>query len=191
MQRRGFTLIELLIVTAAFSVIFLVATTVYSRSFQQQKHILATQRNSSDARYLMETIARAARIGTIYYPYYGVTDTTTATDSPLRTAQTSLAVANEDGTINCFLLSAGKIKLSTSTSQVCDAATAVDITPTDVTITGFYAYMMPTTNPFQTTAPAVDVQPHVTLQLRTQVTQGREVISSTLNTTVTSRLYKR
>lgn len=66
----GFTLIELLIVAAIFSTAALMATTVFSNIQTRQRQIQGQQRVTSDGRYVMESIARSVRTGSINYAIY-------------------------------------------------------------------------------------------------------------------------
>src|SRR5689334_4987371 len=97
MKRAGFTLVELLIVAAGFAVIFLVATTVYANATRNQRLVSSTQRVSSDARYIIETLAREARTKTFDYSFY---DNSPATPVAGIDAgdNTVLAVQDGDGT---------------------------------------------------------------------------------------------
>lgn len=246
-MRRGFTLVELMIVTAAFAVVFLVATTVYTRAFRDQRATQSRQRNTSDNRYLIETITRAIRTGSIDYAFYETLDGNGV--ETISAPHHQLALRTSTGATTCFGFD-GTSKLRTRST--CDATradiptTATDITPADVTITQLTILIRPGSNPFadrgatpvvcdraatqeainpvfpnpscqanqwccpddlSTCQPEFDgsflsgatpgictlanLQPAVTLLLGSSVTSRGQTSSSTIQTTVVSRTYRR
>lgn len=190
MQRPGFTLLEIVVVASAFSIIFLISTTVYSNAIRNQRIVQTTQRVGSDGRYLIETLARAVRTKFLNYDFYDANGSSTGIDSG---DQNVLAVIDRDGSSTCFVLYAGKIQSTkaatcTGPSSIDDPADFDDITPTDLTIVDFKVYAFPATNPYgQVSAGRPDVQPHVTLYLHSRVSEGGRTADSKIQTTVTSR----
>lgn len=152
--RSGFTLIELLIVAAVFSMTALVATTVVTRIQTTQRQILGKQRLVADGRYVLETLARAVRQGSIDYGYY--TQAAGGGTTALRGPQNVLAVINQTGPSNsaqylCFRLQ-GNILQSTAGTTSCSAAsTWNNITPADVIINNFAVWVTPRSDPFAPT----------------------------------------
>lgn len=234
-QHKGFTLIELLVVTAVFAMVFLIATTVYSRIFVQQQKASSSQQVTADGRFILETMARSIRQGTVDYTYYR-----TATPA-LPRPQQILVLRNAVNGQLCYGLTNGKIQFST------DCTTWQDITPTTLQVTEFWVYIRPGSDPFagipasQADCPATttysngtcvcptlagfpnvgdssqcfagqtcaqidtevptspficknaNIQPAVTIYLTTKPTNNRDTdtTAKTLQTTVTSRVYKR
>lgn len=247
-MRRGFTLVELLVVTAAFAVVFLVATTVYTRAFRDQRTTQSRQRNTSDNRYLIETLARAIRTGTIDYTFYEELE-----QNGVETADAShhqLALLNANGTPVCFGFNGATQKIRSTTS--CNSSvrdipsSATDITPADVVIEQLSIFIRPGSDPFantglspvtcdraqtnQTAAPVfpnpgclanqwccpsdvatchpendgsnlsvatpgvcavANIQPTVTFLITSRVNDRGQTTTSTVQTTVTSRAYRR
>lgn len=171
-HRPGFTLIELLIVAAVFSLTALVATTVITRVQSTQRQILGKQRVVADGRYVLETMARAIRQGSIDYASY----------ASLSGAQTMLAVLNQNSGTNgtqyvCYRLSSNKIQTATSSTGCAAATTWTDITPADLSITNFSVWISPQSDPFksaprQTSDCAVPTQTVSPVSGITFVTQG-------------------
>jgi len=182
-HRQGFTLIELLIVAASFSVIFLVATTVYSNAFRSHRTIQSKQESSADVRYLMETIARAIRTSTINYAY---TDYASGITNPL--PNDALSLVASDGSTPCYYLHSNKLYFGAAD---CDAAHGTDITPAEIQIININFYINPLTDPYDTTATTPNMQPHVTIALESEVILRGSRTSSFQQTTVTSRVYRR
>jgi prepilin-type N-terminal cleavage/methylation domain-containing protein len=145
-QRAGFTLMELLVVAAVFSVLFLVATGVYTNAFGKQKIIQAKQRVSTEARSAMETIARTVRTGSIDYTYYQSSCGTSGTEPcDLVLPQSILAVRDAANQQTCFRVSPTTSQLETST----DCTSWTVMTPDDLAIHDFSLWIQPAGNPFR------------------------------------------
>ncbi len=69
-SRRGFTLVEILLVMGIFSTTLLLVTNIFVGSTRLQQRTIVTQRLTGDARFTLETIARAVRTGTVDYDFY-------------------------------------------------------------------------------------------------------------------------
>ncbi len=153
-QRKGFTLIELLIVTAVFSLIALVATTVITRIQSTQRQILGRQRVVADGRYVLEAMGRTIRQNLINYKYYCKPDPNTGycTSSPSG-AQTILALKDTTNVETCYLFDNvnKKIRIISGTSVTnCAGPSPVDITPADLAVDDFHIYITPKSDPFKT-----------------------------------------
>lgn len=140
MKRPAFTLIELLVVTAVFAVVFLVAIGVYTNGFSKQQAVQSKQRVASEGRYLLESMARTVRVGSIDYGYYQAL----GKDS-LIGAQQILALRDETNTRICYWVDPATHVLSTSST--C-AAPWVPITPSDIQISSWAVWIAPVSNPY-------------------------------------------
>lgn len=140
----GFTLIELLIVTAVFSLIALVSTTVITRIQSTQRQILGKQRVVADGRYVLETVARAVRQNFINYQYYG--------DNGPALQQTVLATKDQTSVETCYRWDSNNKQiqvLSGAGVTNCAAGTWVNITPADLVVDDFHVFIAPLSDPFR------------------------------------------
>lgn len=150
MKRPAFTLIELMVVAAVFSVLFLVATGVYTSAFSRQKTVQAKQRVATEARSALETIARSVRVGNIDYAYYRTGCTGARCD--LTQTQGIIAVRDTSNAQTCFRVSPpndpkpNQLQTTTDCSQA--SPTWTTMTPDDLVVTGFTAYISPASDPF-------------------------------------------
>lgn len=150
-KRPGFTLIELLIVSAIFSVTFLIATSVFVSVQKNQRGIAGRQRIVTDGRYILEAMARSIRVGTIDYTYYRDPDANgdPSDNLPLSNFQTVLAVRDQDGVQTCYRINGTSLE-STSGGNDCALTTTTwtPITPTDIQVTRFQVTITPSSDPF-------------------------------------------
>ena len=145
MKRAGFTLIELLIVTAVFSVLFLIGTGVYTNDFSKQKIVQAKQRVAAEARAALETISRSVRVGSIDYTYYRTGCGGVVCD--LTRPQTVIAVRDSANIQTCFGVN-GLQQLVTTTTCSQPIANWSVITPDDLVVKDFQGWIIPAANPF-------------------------------------------
>lgn len=140
-HRSGFTLIELLLVTAVFSVAVLMSTTVYSQRQNDQRRILVRQQEVADGRYLLETMARSVRVGTINYLYY---------DNAVTNPTDILTTTDQDGITYCYKIQGSSILTTTlSTGTNCGAGTWTPISVTDMIVDEFKVFITPRSDPFR------------------------------------------
>lgn len=143
----GFTLIEILIVTAVFSMVVLIATTVFANIQTSQRGVLTRQRVVADGRYLLETMARSVRIGRIDYAYYRLSGS-------LPDAQTILATRDQSNDETCYRLDTEAIQVLTGATN-CAGGTWETITPPDLRVTDFHVFVSPASDPYM----SVPIQP--------------------------------
>lgn len=141
MTRRAFTLIELLVVAAIFSFTFLLGTAVFTNIQRSQRGILARQKVVADGRYMMETMARTVRLGYIDYAYSGYTDA----DGIAASGLNDVAVIDPLGQRICYRRNGQTME--TASDATC--STWSSITPDDVVVEDFRAYVQPRSDPFQ------------------------------------------
>ncbi len=142
-HRAGFTLIELLVVTAVFSIIFLVGTTAFTNIQAYQRGILARQRVAADGRYVLESLARSVRLGSIDYTYY---DANTMSTNPNYVPR-ELAVRNSDNSSTCYYLANQKLFQSAVSGSNCTGGT--QLTPDDLQVLNFGLRIIPKSNPYR------------------------------------------
>ena len=132
-MRRGFTLIEMLVVASVFSLLFLIATTVFTSVQSYQRGISAKQRLAADGRYILEAISRSVRLGTIDYSIYG-NDVTVPTDK--------LAVIDSNGDTVCYHLDSQAVYIDDN----CNGGEA--LTPSDLLVENFEIIIRPRSDPY-------------------------------------------
>lgn len=193
----GFSLMELLVVMSIFSTVVLIASDVFLISTRTQRKIYAFERAQGDARYTMEAITREVRSGEIDYAYY-------ATRNPaLGSPDSELALLQSDLTPIRFKLS------DTSTQNLCPdgigpcllvtvgSGTAQAVTPKNVIVRTAKFYIQPLADPTILDAAtglySSNIQPRVTivLTLQSKAVDTAEQSTVYLQTTATSRAYKR
>lgn len=145
MKRPGFTLMELLVVAAVFSILFLIATGVYTNAFGRQKAVQAKQRVATEARSALETIARSIRVGNVDYAYYRVGCGNPAR-CDLTQSQAIIAVRDTNNAQTCFRVN--NRQLQTSTDCTIAAPTWTTMTPDDLEVIDFSATVSPASDPF-------------------------------------------
>lgn len=162
-KRRGFTLIELLIVTAIFSIAFLIATSVFVSVQKNQRGIAGRQRIVADGRYILEAMARSVRLGTIDYRYYAdpdasclvtnpasdcASDATWVANNPVSLTKPidRLVVRDQNGLQTCYGIN-GTTLVSSSGGVNCETS-STNITPSDIVVTKFEVAISPFSDPF-------------------------------------------
>lgn len=148
-HRPAFTLIEMLIVAAIFSIIFLVATSLFVSIQSSQRQVLARQRVVADGRYVMETIARQVRLGQIDYSYYRQSDVYGVNNAQV-SMNTTLPLIDQEGKKSCFIFDSANVKIGsyTNLNEACDPNAANNITPSDLEIIDLHFIVTPRSDPF-------------------------------------------
>jgi len=190
-NKQGFTLMEVVVGLALFGVSLIVLTDIYLLSQTAQNRLASETRIQSDARYVMEVIAREVRMNLIDYsaitnipgqPYLDYLPLKDLVGNTMVFVATSSPTYCEPGTTSCL------------TVKRNNSAWA-SITPRGVNILRSNFYVYPESDPFRILADgyAASSTPRVTIILVaeniTAKTAEKEVQS--LQTTVSSRVYKR
>jgi prepilin-type N-terminal cleavage/methylation domain-containing protein len=196
--QRGFTLMEMLVALGLFSMVLAAATDIYLMAGRTQRKAFSMERLAADARFALEAVVREARTGEIDYGYYD------ARGTALGGAVTELALVSPDGTALRFFESGeGTARYCVDeASAPCllvavDGGTPAAVTPRGVQVASLAFYVRPIADPFTwSSAPGdygSDDQPRVTavLYLRSAAERLGEDSAVYLQTTVTSRLYRR
>lgn len=178
-NHTGFTLIEILVVTAVFSIVFLLGTTVFLNIQSQQRGVLARQKVVADGRYVLESIARNVRLSAVDYAFY----TTTPPDSVVTTLENILVLRDQTNMQVCYRLKDNQMQNYTGVTA-CDPTVPVNdanwtnITPDDLQVQNFNVYIKPGSDPFMKT-PTVSTDCRVA---RNPVGTGLPVIDGFDNT---------
>ncbi|MEK7637053.1 MAG: type II secretion system protein [Patescibacteria group bacterium] len=145
----GFTLIELLIVAAVFAVTALLATTVFTNVQTTQRQVQSQQRTSTDGRYIMETIARSIRTGTLNY---SVSDSGYSAAGEVTNPVTKISTVDQAGVVTCFRLDTNQVQLLSPATASCETqggSTWTSFTPGDLTVDALNFYVTPRSDPFR------------------------------------------
>lgn len=194
-NRRGFTIIETVLAISIFAIATTYSLSIFVQSNSVQKRTANMVRTLSDARYVLEMMAREFRMGQIDYSYYGQP----LPAMPLSGDNAVLAILDPDNNQILF-------RRAESTTpgryviQMYNEPTDewLDITPEDLNVSRLNFYLSPGTNPFiwQAGGYGSNSQPLLTIILETEslLKEGQtmgEARVSHFQTTVASRKYSR
>ncbi|MBT4335206.1 prepilin-type N-terminal cleavage/methylation domain-containing protein, partial [bacterium] len=68
-NKKGFSMMEMVLVLGIFAIATTYALSIFTQSNTVQKRTANIQRSISDARYVLEVMAREFRMGTVDYSY--------------------------------------------------------------------------------------------------------------------------
>lgn len=195
--KRGFTLIETLVALTLFSVIVTIGTDLFLAFQKTSRRTETIQALASDARFIIERVAREVREGMIDYPAY---DLVGAINSDAALIQLNLRNAadetlqfslSKDESICAQTVNPGCILLTSGSSSERLNAAAVYVRDAKF-------FIAPTQDPFRfdlaTGTYLANIQPRVTILL--SLTNGhlegeRDYMRYDVQTTLTSRVYRR
>ncbi|MBI2984295.1 MAG: hypothetical protein HYY50_01590 [Candidatus Kerfeldbacteria bacterium] len=146
--RPSFTLVEILVVASVFSLLFLVASTIFVSVQSSQRASLIQQRVVADGRFMLETIARSVRLSSIDYEYYrdpdgnGNFSDEIPLSSRVGSAAVPLVLRDQNGGQTCYRLNTNVLEVGT------DCAGWQGFTPADLQVTDFDAFVRPQSSPF-------------------------------------------
>ncbi len=188
----GFTLMEIVLVLFIFTLASLLIAEIFVNVQHAQKRTRDLQIVLTEARYLLDVLAREIRGKEINYTAY--------TSEQVAVPETELNVIDGDGykifrkaeQADCdtdeYDYEAPCVQLSTGSGWY-------NITTTRLAIDKLDFYINPQTNPYpdEVTAATPNIQPHVTIVLKVHSTRLKptEQVPFYLQTTVTARYYKR
>lgn len=193
-NKFGFTLVEVIVALGIFSIATTYSVSIFVQSNQVQKRTANEQRLQSDARYVLEVMAREVRLGHLDYAYYAAQGISLA-NMPLTQGNAILAVRDVDN--NQILFRRGQ-NGARYVAQVYSGGAWLDITPEDLNVARLSFYIAPSSDSLAWSDALADypsdIQPLVTIVLETESlhedVQGTSNISY-LQTTVTERKYMR
>ncbi len=190
-NKKGFTLIETVIVLGIFSIATTYAISIFIQSNTVQKRTANIQRSTSDARYVLEVMAREFRMGTVDYDYYDGGSIPVPVDT--------LALRDENNSPVIFkkMNSSGREAIQVCyDSEECVSGQWLDITPSTVKVDRLAFYISPNEDPFTWQVGigfGNNNQPRVTIILETKsnIEDSAKLHESHFQTTVSSRKYER
>jgi len=192
-SQAGFTVMETVLVLGIFSIATTYAISIFVQSNAIQKRTANVQRTTSDARYVLEVMAREFRMGSLDYTFSGY-------QLPLTDVQSILALRDENNQPVRFRRSeveAGRFAVQIcSSSETCAApGDWLEITPPELSVERLSFYLSPSQSPFVWQLPdyAANQQPLLTIVLETKslLYDPTAAHLSHFQTTVSSRNYQR
>ncbi len=145
-SRAGFTLIELLITAAIFSVASLLGASVFTRVQNTQRTLQNQQRLNTDGRYVIETIARSIRTGSINYAQFNNAIISNPIDSA---AGVYFSTVDQLGVVTCYRRNSATVEVAVGASVDCATASWVAFTPDDLQVDALRFSVYPETDPFR------------------------------------------
>lgn len=188
-QRSGFTLMEVVVVMLIFTLASIIIAEIFVNIYRAQQRTRNLQSAYTDSRYLLEIMAREIRSGTIDY-------STIAYPTGINTPEEELHLVTSQGASLVFRHNSGVVCGNVDCVTIeRDGGGENIITSPKLQIDKLEFYISPLTNPFPDTVTSLteDVQPQVTIVLKTTSTSIKveERTSTYLQTTVSSRAYLR
>ena len=190
-DKNGFTLMEMLVSLALFSVVVTISTDLFftfqrvSRKTESFEHLV------SDARLIIEQIAREVREGTIHYSAYPTL--------PLNTPQTTLKILDSSAVPVEFAFNASCPDNSEFPClTIARGGSPERLSGVDTRVINAQFFISPTLDPFNFSADTgnylADSQPRVTVAL--SLDNGKDAgdpnyIRYDVQTTISSRVYRR
>lgn len=215
-NRKGFTLLELLISAAIFAIVVVVAIDLLFTIVKIEKRISAVQTIESDSRNILEEMAKSLRLGTFDYKFYKDANIPLTILRDASNNNTKILVTRDQDNNQYFfglvpsgtrqVIKACSVRATSEDVNKCNsAANWEEVTPSNVNVEKFLIFVQPEVNPFELNeatgkyfidelaTPPDHYQPIVTILLRTKTINKDQalVITSNLQTTVSSRLYLR
>ncbi len=166
-RKSGFTLIEVIVAMGIFTTVSLIAVNLFVTVSGVQKRIASTQRIQEDMRYVIEAVAQQIRLGSINYYYYmdpnlngillngnactaGVDCAIDLYPDPAASSVTTLALIDQSGSYIYFSLRSNTLQYCKKTTKLdpCGPGDWLNITPSQVSITGLRFIITPSADPF-------------------------------------------
>jgi len=194
-SNRGFTLIEIMVATAIFVTATVMVTDIFVRVNNAQRKTQGIQITATDARFAFEVMAREARLGEIDYSYYP----SSAVDVD---GVDELALMNNENDPIRFGLRGDVCPTGTTSclavclSDTCALTTDwTAITPRGVDVTNLQFFIYPDQDPFVFSGSGFNSnqQPLVTMTMTSKnvTNDATEEVTFVIQTTVSTRIYKR
>lgn len=199
-KRKAFTVIEAVVVLAIFSILVVSFSEIYIRTSQSALQTANRARVQADARTMLESVVRAARVSNIDYATYAANGVAIANMQPV----SELNLVNPDAnTAYQIKLFSTDVFCGNANSNPCLAVSTdggvswSKLSPLNAKIIKFTVVLSPATDPFvldpSTGTYANDVAPLITVNLGLQGYALRDIDKWTysVQTTITPRYYKR
>lgn len=184
---------ETVLVLGIFSIATTYAISIFVQSNAVQKRTANIQRTTSDARYVLEVMAREFRMGSLDYTFAGY-------QLPFEGVQSVLALRDENNQPVRFRRA--EVEAGRWAAQICASSEAcaadidwLDITPPELSVERLSFYLSPAESPFVWQLPdyAANQQPLLTIVLETKSLLNDPTAAhlSHFQTTVSGRSYQR
>ncbi|MEK7649260.1 MAG: type II secretion system protein [Patescibacteria group bacterium] len=205
--RRGFTFMEMIVVVTIFSILMMATSDIFMRAQRTQRKTAALQRLQDDTRFLTQKITSELQAGSIDYAnalYTNAQSCDVAAPSAITPVDGNavLVLRRFDGS-RLYVKkddTAGVCVDETSTPCLAmsdDNATWSSASSKGVKVESLTFYISPDKDPFTFCDASAtylrDTQPRVTIALRASatVTGSKEPVVLSVQTTISSREYKR
>lgn len=198
-MRRGFTLIETIIATSIFVIAGVAASSIFLSAQKATQRTIAGERVGADVRWVMERMAEDIRLSAVDYSQFigGRIVANPLKALPLITEEdASLVYGLSANPEVCGAADVQCITVTRGSSSAGEAGPAVEaaMTPVGINVRRLAFYVWPTADPFALAGDGrVIGQPKVTIVLETETigTRKEEQARISLQTTVSTRVYKR
>jgi len=200
---EGFTMVELLMSIGIFMFLSLAIIGIYLAFSKNQTHVRASQQLLNDSQYALEVIAREARNDLLLD--YNVSSADCASLLGSSNYQNCIALKRNSGeviafaknivdnSLSYFVLTCSNENIFTTCTATGYEASTPLLSPTlnKIKVDELGFVILPNTNPFELGGP--NEQPRVTIKLKTSYNSNLAVekVSHRLQTTVSSRIYRR
>lgn len=179
-QQSGFTLVEILITLAVFVTLSTVISSIFLNVNKLQQRTAVLQRVQNEGRYMIEKIAREIRAREVEYPLEADNPQDLLNFRPDEQGQVlNIKYVDSDG-------DGGK----DSISYIIDDE-AAQLNATDVEVTKLLFFVSPILEDVWSQAPASNLQPRVTILLGLKSKNRLMPIETTVQTTISSKVYRR
>jgi len=185
-NKKGFTLMEMVVATALFLIAVTASIGIFLSAVKANNKVNLMQEVENEARYVIETIAKKIRLGTIYYDYYEE-----AYGVNFENPVSILALADNADNVSYFALNGDGESVGIIQVDFSDSGIWSDLTSGDIIVDELSFYLIPKLDPFSQSAESIQ-QPLVIIHLEahynnTDDTEGKIKIQ----TGVSSRQYKK
>ncbi|MEK7653089.1 MAG: prepilin-type N-terminal cleavage/methylation domain-containing protein [Patescibacteria group bacterium] len=174
-KQNGFTLVETLVAIGIFAILSTIIASIFFNINNLQQNTASFQRLQNEGRYILEKLAREIRGRELNYPLEGTNP------------QTQLIFRqDENGESVSIIFNAPNLVF-------INGVGSADLNASDVEVTDMKFFVLPTAEDQWGEAPSSNTQSRVTilLKLKNKVSNPKYQKEITLQTTISSKIYKR
>jgi len=180
-KKQAFTLIEMIIATVLFLTAMIVSVSIFLSTLDANNKVNALQKVENEIRYIVETISKEIRLGTIYYGYYE-----DKYGDSFENPTSMLALQDNANNLSYFTLNDGVVQMSLN-----DGVDWSDLSTDNILINSLDFYLMPETNPFSQDSENIK-QPMIILYLEAHYNKEASFDGQIkIQTTISSRQYRK
>ncbi len=192
LQRRalsGLTMIEMMVALSVFTLVLVIVLAIFVQGARIQRRTAQIQEQLADARFVVDTMARELRLGTLKY------------DGISNNINDSLSYISAEGNVGFFKKSLVIDECGDNTPpcilwspNIVDNNAGTPISTKNITIDDLYFLVTPSDNPFLKQPDGsflAHVQPTVTIHFKGKYIFATEEYPLEFQTTVTTRQYLR